>query len=229
MSFVPNQFLGLIKFFKNESYLDALISGCFHCTPPERYRLNEEKGIGDKYESCFFSYRPDRGDEKIIIKVADHEINPDDIVSATIFNRNDRDSWMHCWSIFRLPPDELALQRFKDDIVRMQSEFGNNYAFIHAHNLKPFVQRLTETSEKKMYCGEVKYSQYKNDWGNLCKSLDFSYQREYRFLFGECETSEMDFYIFHDPNGFDDYIQKNPEIKLENKDKKITWFQLLNK
>jgi hypothetical protein len=65
-----NQFLGLVKFFRNEDYLDSLISGTFHCTPPEVYRLDKQEGVSDKSESCAFSYRKDRGDNPIKVTFA---------------------------------------------------------------------------------------------------------------------------------------------------------------
>jgi hypothetical protein len=221
---VLNLFLGILKFFQNEKYLDELISGVFRCTPPEIYRNNDEKGKSDKFESCFLSYRPERNDEPMILKVGDYEIS--DLLGLTIYNKNYTDSWMHCWFIFQLPKDEEALKLLNTEIQRMQQEFGNNYAFIPSANLKPFVNRLKKLSSKKMYCGSVKYSPEKHDWENLCKGLDFSYQREYRFLFGECSSSEKEPYVIEDPKGFGSLILKNPNLKLESNDKKVIWFEL---
>ena len=219
-----NQFLGLIKFFRNEEFLDSLRSGCFHCTPPEVYRLDKQEGVSDIFESCGFSYRKERNDEPITLKLGDMEIT--DALSITVHNRTEKDAWMHCWFSLRLPDDQGALDKLKTDIATMKSHFGSSYAFIPAPNLKPLISKLTDLSEKTMSYGEVEYSGDKSKWGNLCKSLDYSTQREYRFLFGECSSSEKDYYIFNNPEGFEDLILKNTDIKLSSKDGKQVWFEL---
>lgn len=219
-----NQFLGLIKFFGHEAYLDKLIAGYFHSTPPEVYRLEKREGVSDKFESCSYSYRPERGDEAPTLRVNGHDIN--DILGITAYFHSDRDSWMHCWFTLRIPKDEAAVQRLNVDLEKMKKEFGNQYAFIPAPSLKPLVERLKALSSEPMYCGEVKYSANRYEWGNLCKALEYSYQREYRFLFGECSTSELQPYVMKSPKGFDDLILKNPEIKLESPDNKVTYLSL---
>ncbi|KAB7668787.1 hypothetical protein [Plesiomonas shigelloides] len=219
-----NQFLGLVKFFRNEVFLDKLINGCFHCTPPEIYRLDTQEGVSDKYESCAYSYRPERGDEHVTISIKDININ--DALGMTIHNGSNKDAWMHCWFTLRLPKDPEALDKLKEDVTKMKNLFGKHYAFIPAHNLKPLVSTLEELSEKKLFCGEVVYSGDESKWGNLVKSLEYSYQREYRFLFGECSPSETDFYIFNKLGGFSDLILKNADLKLQSKDGKDIWFEL---
>jgi hypothetical protein len=68
-----------------------------------------------------------------------------------------------------------------------------------------------------------------NPWPKLVdhyKALDYSYQREYRFLFGECSTSEKEYYIFNNPDGFSDFILKNTDFKLQSDDGEQVWFDL---
>jgi len=219
-----NQFLGLVKFFKNEDFLDSLRNGCFHCTPPEVYRLDKQEGISDKFESCAYSYREERGDSPITIKFGDTNIS--DALGLTVHNRTEKDAWMHCWFSLRLPKDQKALVKLKGDVTKMKKQFGTNFAFIPAQNLKPLVSKLKELSVKPLFCGEVEYTSDKSKWGNLVKSLDYSYQREYRFLFGECSTFEKEYYIFNSPNGFSDLILKNTGFKLQSNDGKRIWFDL---
>lgn len=219
-----NQFLGLVKFFRNEDFLDSLRSGCFHCTPPEVYRLDKQKGVSDKYESCAYSYREKRGDEPITITFGDIDIS--DALGVTVHNRTDKDAWMHCWFTLRLPKDQEALDKLKADVAKMKKQFGEHYAFIPAPNLKLLVSKLQGLSEKPLFCGEVQYSGDKSKWGNLVKSLEYSYQREYRFLFGECESSEVEYYIFNNPEGFSDLILKNTDFKLQSNDGEHVWFEL---
>lgn len=219
-----NSFLGLVKFFRNEAFLDRLIGGCFHCTPPEVYRLDKQEGVSDKFESCAYSYREERSDAPVVIKFGDIDIS--DALGVTVHNRAEKDAWVHCWFTLRLPGDESGLDQLKRDVAIMKKQFGHHFAFLPAPNLRPLVSRLKELSSKEMFCGEVDYNGNKAKWGNLCKSLDYSYQREYRFLFGECSPSEKEFYIFDDPQGFSDLIHKNADFKIQSKDSDHTWFDL---
>lgn len=219
-----NQFIGLVKFFRNEKFLDDLISGCFHCTPPEVYRLDKQEGVSDKYESCAYSYRKERGDEPITVTVGDIDIS--DAIGITVYNRTDKDAWMHCWFTLRLPKDQEALDKLKNDVVKMKNQFGKHYAFIPAPNLKPLVSKLKKLSEKPLFCGEVEYTGDKSKWGSLVKSLDYSYQREYRFLFGECSTFETEHYKLNNSDSFSNIILKNKDLKIQSDDGEHVWFDL---
>lgn len=158
-----NKFLGLVKFFGNTDYLDSLINGCFHCTPPEVYRLHKQEGISDKYESCMFSYREIRDDSPIVIRGGIADIK--DVTGVTIHKEVEMDAWMHCWFTLRLPKDQEALDKLKVDVAKMKEQFGHDYAFLPAQNLKPLVAKLQELSEKQMLCGEVAYSGDRSKWG----------------------------------------------------------------
>lgn len=219
-----NQFLGLVKFFRNESFLDSLISGCFHCTPSEVYRLDKQEGVSDKFESCAFSYRKERNDSPIILEINGLQIT--DLLGMTTQNGDDKDSWLHCWFTLRVPKDQEDLDNLKTDLEKMKTHFGRLYAFIPAPSLSPFIERLKIISREKCSCGTVKYSSNRSDWGTLCKSIIYSYQREYRFCFGECSTSEMEPYVINDDQGFEKFIYKNPELKFQSKDGTVTWFEL---
>lgn len=219
-----NEFLGLVKFFRNKDFLERLIQGCFHCTPPEVYRLDKQEGVSDEFESCAFSYRLERDDSPIVLEINDQNIA--DILGLTVHNKTDQDSWLHCWFTLRIPKDQDDLTSLKNDLEKMKAQFGVSYAFIPASKLKPFVERLKCISEKPLYCGAVNYSGNPSEWGNLCKATNYSYQREYRFCFGECATSEKNPYIISDPAGFEEFIYNSPEIKLQSKDFSITWLEL---
>lgn len=210
-----NQFIGLVKFFRNEEYLNLLLDGCFHCTPPEIYRMDNQEGVSDKFESCVFSYRKEREDEPIELSIAGHTLK--ETKSITLHNQAEKDAWLHCWFTLRVPDSPESLENLKEDVQRMKKEFGQHYAFIPAPNLKPLIERLEANSDKQMFCSEVKYSGDTSRWGNLVKDLSYSYQREYRFLFGECSSAETDFYIFQNPNGLADLIYKNIELKMQSK------------
>ena len=219
-----NQFVGLVKFFRDENYLDKLISGCFYCKTPENYRLDNLEGVSDKYESCTYSYRTVRCDEPITMHMAGFEL--EGLIEATIHKGEDFDSWLHCWMSLRVPKDELALSQLKDDVRRLKKEFGENYAFIPADKLAGFVSLLIVESEHKMWCNEVIYSLDRAQWSPECKALEYSYQREYRFGFGRCAVNETNTYILNCSSGFGEYIIKNQELKLSSDDGKRVWFDL---
>lgn len=220
----PNQFLGIIKFFRNEEFLDKLVNGCFHCTPPEVYRLDEQKGVSDKFESCGFSYRKSRSDPEIILHINDRRIT--DHTSLTVHNAQNKDAWLHCWFTLRLPANEEGLAQLKSDIARMKDEFGHHFAFVPAPSINNLICRLQQVSLKSVSYGEVRYNSNNSEWGSLCKAIEYSYQREFRFLVGECNANETRFHEFNDPASFDGLILKNAEIKIKSLDEQVVWFEL---
>lgn len=222
----PNQFLGIVKFFRSEheEYLDSLISGLFHCQTPETYRMSGLEGVSDKFESCAFSYRADRGDEPVSLTINDMEIN--DAIAITGHNGGQSDSWLNCWMSLRLPENNTELESLKEGIKLMKGQFGYHYAYILPNDLPKLIERLKQHSPKGLSCGEVVYKEDKNEWGAFCKSPSYAYQREYRFSFGTCSPLEKEPYCFRCPEGLQDLIHKNPELKIESKDGKYTWFDL---
>ena len=220
----PGKPIGLVKFFRNEDYLDSLLSGRFYCATPETYRLATQEGVSDKQESCAFSYRAQRNDPSISINFGHHNLS--DAIAATIQNRSEKDAWMHCWFSLSLPEDQHALDRLKSDVYRMKHEFGNNYAFVPFANIQRLAEKLSQFSHKPMACGLVKYSSEPSNWGTLCKSLEYAYQREYRFLFGECSTNETAPYSLDYPERLDSLILKNEPLKIQNMDTFDTYFYL---
>ncbi|MCB2381278.1 hypothetical protein KV201_03685 [Shewanella sp. SR1] len=218
------KFVGLVKFFRNEEFLDSLLSGCFHCSPPERYRMDEQLGVSDKIESCAYSYRVKRNDPPIVIMINDIEIT--DPLSLTVHNNPYKDSWMHCWFTLNIPDSEDGLAVLKSDLDRMKKEFGSDYAFIPNSNLNELIHRLKSVSIKDLQYGEVEYSNDSAKFSCRCKSLSYSYQREFRFLFGECAVSEEDFFILNYENGFRDLIYKNATVKLTDRENGHVWFEL---
>ena len=220
----PNECLGLVKFFRNETYLDKLISGTFHCQTPETYRLHEMEGVSDKFESCTFSYRKTRNDPSVPIKINGIELH--NLLEMTVHNADEGDSWLNCWLLLRMPADENELESLKKDIALMKKQFGVHYAYISPPNLSKVLEILRKNSEKTLYRGEVRYCEDKNEWGIFCKSPSYAYQREYRFAFGSCSPSETEAYCFNCPEGFHDLICKNPEIQIEVTRPNRVWFDL---
>jgi hypothetical protein len=183
-------------------------------TPPEKYRLDSRKGVGDCVESCMVSYRSSRDDELPLLILDGHVITGLD--KLTMHSGFTQDSWLNCWFKLELPatPDET------DELVlaleSMKKEFGRNYAFVYKDNIHELLKRLNAYSEYPVYASTVSYDNDKRKWGTLCKSLDYAYQREYRFYSGSCHPHDLTNYGFHVEGGLRDLILDNPYLNLQN-------------
>lgn len=196
-----DDFLGLIKFFRKEEFLDKLIAGCMHCQTPETYRLSELEGVSDRAESCVVSLRQARGDT-FDVDINGLKLPEQDVVALNIHNGEAHESWLHCWFSLRMPGDAPAVDTLLRDIRRMKEHFGRHYAFMLNKNVRPFLALLQSASSKPVWAQEVEYTSDVTRWGRNCKSSTYSYQREYRFGFGTCSTSEIEPYVFHHSEGF---------------------------
>jgi hypothetical protein len=205
--------IGLIKFFPNEEYLDQFINGLIYCNTPEYYRMCGMEGVGDLHESCNHAYRKERGDAKPTMKINDIELK--DPAAVTIKNGGQKDMWLHCWALLEMPEGDDELRSLTDDFNRLRSECGSNFAFLPHDNLGQFVERLRGIQEGDFGALRVAYSGKWGDWGVDCKSSDYKYQREYRFLFGECGDDEQEPLQRHYEHGFSDLIHKTPELRIE--------------
>lgn len=220
----PNQFLGLLKFFRDEDHLDQLISGIFYCNTPEYYRQSDQAGIADKHESCIHAYRKKRGDEPYEILINGQIING--LKNFTIHGGKLRASWLHCWIALEMPDSEESIDELAMDLARARNEFGSHYAFIPAHKLPPFIARLKSIIPFKMDSFKVAYSEDGLKWSVGCKSERYRYQRESRFMVGERELRGIEHKRFIDITGFSDYILKCPEVKVVDGKSGHTWFSI---
>lgn len=211
-----NAFLGLIKFFRNEEYLDKLIGGMMHCQTPESFRLSNLEGVSDPAESCLFSWRPARGDTATEFDFNGKKLNPDEVLRLTIHNGKPMESWLHCWFCLRVPEDTEALEGLKRDLRLMKEQFGRHYAFLANTDVRPFIAMLQDAAGKKVWAQEVEYTEDVTRWDLSCKSATYAYQREYRFGFGKCELGETEPYVFTHPDGFAALIRKSPEVTLRH-------------
>lgn len=216
--------VGLIKFFKNEDFLDQFLSGCFYCNTPEYYRLSNSPGVSDKNESALYTYRQSRGDSGI--KLSINDLVTDEVLSLTIHPSGFGDAYLHCWTLFEIPKTESDLNLLKNDLKRMRSEFGEHYAFLPLNNLSELFGRINKRNDKKVWCQEVTYSASPNRWSSVCKSKDFAYQREFRFGIEGCNTHSLEPLILQCPNGFKDLVHKNPHIELGDQMSGVKWLEI---
>jgi len=217
--------IGILKFFSNESILDALISGTLYCNTPEYYRLSKLEGVSDLNESCLFSFRPERGDDDISLEINGKKIS--NIKRMTAHNPGLREGWLHCWMAIESPRNDDKLETLKIDISRLQKEFGPHYVFISNDKIESFLNIIKALfAEHYVASKKVVYSEKATDWSPSCKAISYSYQRELRFIIGECEKNHVDPLVRTYAGGFSQCIQKDPEIIIRNEGEKDPLFKL---
>lgn len=177
----PDRVFALIKFFRNEAYLDALIGGTIYANTPEHYRLHDAPGVSDVHESVGFTYRAERNDPKPKLLIDGHEIK--DLTSATMRFAGKKDAWLHSWVALAVPTSETALRELVRDLRRLQSEFGPHYAVVGGGDkVAELLARVSALTEHEVALRPVAYSDEVELQSPTCKRLQYQYQREVRFL-----------------------------------------------
>lgn len=210
---------GLLKFFRNENYLDAFIDGTVHFSTPETFRLSKEEGVGDADESASATFRRDRGDED------DWEIRVENddgtwtsvpgIQSITIRNTGQPDRWLHCWMELGFKQSDDGLQRLGLDLERVLDAFGRNYVLLPAKHIGSFMRRLRDAApEADLGLFKVKYSDEPRRLGPYCKRVEYAYQREVRIMLDECDDHETEARQIKVVQDFSDLVSKNPGLRL---------------
>lgn len=215
--------IGLIKFFSNKDYLDSLLKGYFHMTPPEKYRLDSREGIGDRVESCAASYRSSLNHELPFMLMKHPAFNYtviNGLENTTVHNKGTNDAWLNCWFQLAVPNDIAKVEELIADIDRMKAEFGRDYVFINQGNISKLLERLNASSSHPVDGDIVRYVDNQSEWGTLCKSSSYAYQREFRFFSGEgvCQPHALEEYAFQVEGGLSDIILDNPSLTVQNPD-----------
>ena len=218
------KFIGLAKFFREESFLDFLIDGVFHCNTPEKYRLDGSEGIGDLHESCMHAYRATRGDKPVVLQINGKEL--EGLTAVTTHMNKLKDMWLHCWFALDFPENDEQLLALTEDLKRVRSEFGQNFAFLPSAHLGEFTNRVKSLQDGQFERGRVSYSKNREDWSAGCKAEPYAYQREYRFGLGQCGHTSIEPLVLRYEHGFADLLQKNPHIKISDKESGAVWFKL---
>jgi len=182
------------------------------------------EGISDKNESCLFTYRQEREDDEVILEVNGVEIK--DVLQLTAYNPGIQDSWLHCWMALEIPKTDEEVEALKEDVLRLQSEFGVYYSFVSCAQIPQFIEVIKTLTNYRVLSGKVSYSDKSTDWSATCKNASYSYQREYRFLVGECGSNHLEPLNLKYEEGFGKYIQKNPEIIMKMEGQYDPFFKL---
>lgn len=210
------QLAGLLKFFDRSDYLDDLLGGLVYCNTPERYRLDCKEGRADPHESCAFAFRKERGDAPVQVTFAGQEIK--EILTLTMHNGGRKQGWLHCWSAVILPASLDELQQLCTDINRMREEFGRRYVFLPGSHIESFAEKirssLRTSSNDAVDHGLVQYSASKDERGVWCKPTAYAYQREYRFVVGECGHTDLTAKPIRCAEGFRDMLHTDGVFEI---------------
>jgi hypothetical protein len=217
------EIVGLLKFFRETTHLEALLSGHIYCNTPEHYRLSGVEGVGDRNESCVASYRIERDGKKTVLEIDGNEVSG--VMSATMHNGMSRDMYLHCWFVVSMPKNDLEYKSLVSDINRIRDEFGAYYVFLEAKNIQEFRERIVEKYDLIVNCVLVSYSENSMDWSVGCKSDKYSYQREFRFCFSECNLHSVEPLSLQSDKGFSDLLHKNEIIRIVDQEtRKVLFF-----
>lgn len=218
------QFVGLLKFFRKEDRLDQLMDGLLYCNTPETYRLSGAEGIGDPHESCVHAYRKSRGGVKATMEIGGHVL--EGLTAVTLHTGGRKDMWLHCWFALDMPKNDDELILLVGDLNRVRREFGTQYVLLPSDHLSEFVNRVKSLHDGKFDRGRVVYSDDNMKWSVGCKSSAYSYQREYRFGFGQCaHTSTQPLSLIYEA-GLSDLMMKNPCIRITDNETQAVWLYL---
>ncbi len=194
----PKAFL---TFFREERYLQDLMAGKFYCNTPKYYRLNYERGVGDSQESVSYSGGLALGnkvdpDERIgpvtigqMLKgsgaPAADQINDLEITMTTEGREH---GWLHCWFSVDELQDAHQMASFLNDLHRVREEFGHSYVILNAHGYQKLMERFEHCGVAPIRIARVGYSDSRFHNGIGCKRLEYSYQREFRFVFSNIHS-----------------------------------------
>jgi hypothetical protein len=182
---------GLLKFFSKQDYLNDFLHGNLFCNTPHYYRNCPEPGVSDRFEACIGYFNKSLGQREPTINLDGKSLDLSKATEVfTFLDQDYYDSWLNCWFILEVPESESELISLKKDLNRVLEEFGDDYVLLPSESFIPFHNLLSKT-EHKMRTGPVKYTDDDLTRGLFKKRPEFSYQREYRFAFGECDKSEL--------------------------------------
>ncbi|MCG5048023.1 hypothetical protein [Pectobacterium brasiliense] len=204
--------LVLMKFFSTAEYKQKFLDGQVFCNTPAYYRKSDKEGVGDRCESAIYSYyngyEPKDGmkfEMGLGKKIGENKLSIKNL-NAFIFRKSGEiDSWLNCWyalEIITTSPDATT-----NSLERMLREFGDNAILLTLDNWDEFLQRIKTYSEKEVEYCLVKYTDNPTKISKSCKLERYSYQKEFRFLFGECDFQCTEPYSFFVPGGFRDLFK----------------------
>lgn len=181
-----SQAVALIKFFSKEEHYLSFKKGTNLFRTPHYYRNDKSVGRGDRGESCIGYWDRTLGDDFPNIIDNDDRLNLDDAQSILVYPAAEqKDAWLQSWAI--IGPHN----NFENSLEKMINEFGAYFVILPATKIDEYRHLLAKTSGCKVHMGAVRYSDNPLEGSLVVKHSKFSYQKEFRFLLGECSKGEM--------------------------------------
>lgn len=177
--------VALIKFFSRKEHYLSFKKGTNLFRTPHYYRKDKSIGRGDITESCFGYWDKALGDEMPNIIHNGDKVNFDDAQSLLIYPAAEqKDAWLQSWAVIGPHND------FENSLEKMLNEFGTYFVILPASKIIAYKHLLAKTSGCKVHMGGVSYSDNPLERSLVVKDSKFSYQKEFRFLLGECSKDE---------------------------------------
>lgn len=180
--------VALIKWGKRE-HLEKLVRGELYLNTPEYYRINADKSFGDKFESCAYSYRAGRDDVAPVFLKDGVPLSHFRTTSATVYTASKQSFYLHCWSMISAWDGLIDLKALAVDLQRQREQLGPCFVALRSRDIGPLLERIQE-KEPDAGCSHIEYSDDPNQQSCVCKHTQFAWQREFRFLVGDCSERE---------------------------------------
>ncbi|MEL0630925.1 hypothetical protein [Psychromonas aquatilis] len=180
-----SQAVALIKFFSREDHYLSFKKGTNLFRTPHYYRKDKSIGRGDRSESCLGYWDKQLGDEMPNIIHNGDKVNFDDAESILVYPAAEqKDAWLQSWAV--IGPHN----NFENSLEQMLNEFGTYFVILPATKISAYRHLLAKASGCKVHMGGVKYSDNPLERSLVVKDSKLSYQKEFRFLLGECSKGE---------------------------------------
>ena len=188
-----------IKFFSNIDRANQLMKGLFYCNTTSFYRACELEGIGDTQESVSYHglYEPNAMIGHLRLgEMVESSKFPLEKLDGKMKVHSEKvgfeQGWLHCWFVFDEITGSESLESMLNDLQRVREEFGFNFVSFQAKDLGKVLERINKATNDKVRTSRVGYSDNKMLQNIACKRTDYSYQREFRFIFSECGIEEKE-------------------------------------
>lgn len=211
----------LMKFFSTAEYKQAFLDGQIFCNTPAYYRKANNVGVGDRCESAIYShYNGFEPDDNIRCemwfgqKMGKNKLDLRNCIDFILRQAGEVDAWLNCW--YLLEVTTTAPNSLTGNLERMLKEFGEHTVLLKMDKFVEFTQRIKKHSTKSVEFCHVTYTDNPLEISKSCKLSRFSYQNEFRFMFGECDFQCIEPYdkLFV-PGGFRDLFMDGFWLRLD--------------
>lgn len=210
----------LIKFFSEKKhYLDFKNGSSFFRTP-HYYRKCEGAGRSDRNESCIGFWDKKLGDTMPDVFHGEKLIDMHGIESILVYPLTEqKDAWIQSWSAIG------PYNNFENSLQKMLDKFGLYFVILPSKNIINYAEFLSKKTNLPIRHGLMNYSNDPKKRSLTVKDSEFSYQKEYRFFFGECDKFETQDKIVELPN-LEPILLEASSLKLESPSGEIKYCSL---